>query len=232
MCGFRMTENMGTLNVGQTGTKPLLRTKSGFGRPMVFGVIGAVALAAAAVGLGFVATEDDDTVAEIRQAVPGIKVETPDGWAVLTSEEGKFSSEFPNANTDATRALSAAAGGEIVGYTAEVGDVSLFVGSAEVEPSELDTDERLAGYGVELAGVPDDKIDDDSKVDILGLRGYQFQEERQIEAGVYRTFNTILFLNGDRLYMIESASKEDPAATTTDPPSEFTRVVDTMAITP
>ena len=190
MCGFRMDENMGTLAVGQTGTKPLLRTKSGFGRPMLFGVIGAVALAAAAVGLGFIATEDDDTVAEIRQSVPGIKVQTPDGWSVVTSEPGKFSSEFPNAYTDA----------------------------------------RLLEYGIELAGVPEDKIDADSKVDILGLRGYQFQEEKQVEPGVYRTFNTILFLNGDRLYMIESASKEDPAATTTDPPPEFTRVAETMSI--
>ena len=230
MCGFRMDENMGTLAVGQTGTKPLLRTKSGFGRPMLFGVIGAVALAAAAVGLGFIATEDDDTVAEIRQSVPGIKVQTPDGWSVVTSEPGKFSSEFPNAYTDATRALSAAAGGEIVGNTAEAGEVTLFVGSAEVEPSDLDTDARLLEYGIELAGVPEDKIDADSKVDILGLRGYQFQEEKQVEPGVYRTFNTILFLNGDRLYMIESASKEDPAATTTDPPPEFTRVAETMSI--
>ncbi len=231
MCGFRMDENMGTLNVGQTGTKPLLRTKSGFGRPMLFGVLGAVALAAAAVGLGFVATEDDDTVAQIRQTVPGIKVETPDGWGVLTSEPGKFASQFPNANTEATRALSVAAGGEIVGYGAEVGDVELFVGSAEVEPNGADTDERLLQYGIELAGVPEDKIDFDQKVDILGLGGYQFQEERQIEPGVYRTFNTIIFHNGDRLYMIESASKEDPAATTTDPPEEFTRVAETMTIT-
>ncbi len=231
MCGYRMGENIGELNVSATGTKPLIDNKGGMGRPMLFAAIGAVALAAAAVGLGFIATEDDDTVAEIRQQVPGIKAETPDGWGVVTSEEGLFTAEFPNANEAATRPLSTAAGGEIVGFEAESGEVVLFVGSAEVEPSELDTDARLEAYGLELAGTTADKLDADTKVDILGLRGYQFQEEREVEPGIYRTFNTILFLNGDRLYMVESSSKEDPAALTTDPPDEFTRVVNTMGIT-
>ena len=66
---------------------------------------------------------------------------------------------------------------------------------------------------------------------MLGLRALQVQEEKQLEPGVYRTFNTLLFLNGDRLFVIESASKEDPAATTTDPPEEFKRVAGTFGIT-
>ena len=59
MCGYRIAENMGSLEVGDTGTKPLIRTRSGFGRPILVALLGVVVLVVAAVGLGFVRTDDE-----------------------------------------------------------------------------------------------------------------------------------------------------------------------------
>lgn len=231
MCGYQLGENIGNLVTQKTGTQPLIKSKGGFGRPLVVALIGVVIVAIAAVGLRFI-DADTSTVSDIRNAVPALEEDGPDGWTRFNAPSGEFSMEFPTVNEEGTITVAGADGGEISGQSASAGDVDLFVGMGTLPASDVEPYERLEALAAEYYGVDAAKVDSSKRIAVQGLPAVLTQEELEVEPGVYLTFNNVFALNGTTLYVVESRSPEDPAVLTTEPPEQFDRVLGTLNITP
>ena len=229
MCGYRLGENIGSLVTQKAGTDPMISPKGGFGRPLVVALIGVVVVAVAAVGLRFI-DADTSTVSDIRDAVPALEQEGPDGWTTFTAPSGEFSMEFPTVSEEASVAVPGV-DGEVVGYEATAGDVELFVGRGTLPSSGAEPYEQLEALAAAYYGVDPDKVDSSKRIGVQGLPAVLTQEELEAEPGLYLTHNNVFILDGDTLYMVESRSPEDPAVLTTDPPEQFERVLGTLTIT-
>jgi hypothetical protein len=226
LCGYGMGEEMGTLVTGDTGTKPLIRTKGGFKRPMIVAVIGVAVLAGGAVALGAV---QGDSVEDVGDVIPFIDRDSPDGWTKLTVADVDMVADFPEVTEEGSLALSEAEGGELTTIEASAGDIRLIVGHGTVGKGD-DHKERLrelaSGLGLDLEGAA--LVED---VSIQGLPALQVQVDAPPVEGEYLTTDDYLVLKGDDLIVLRSVSPTNNLSAEPEPPKQLTRVVTSTRFT-
>jgi hypothetical protein len=221
-----MGEEIGTLVTTDSGTKPLIRTKGGFKRPMLFAVVGVAVLAGGAVALGAV---QGDSVEDVGEVIPFIDRDSPDGWAKLTVADVDMVTDFPEINEAGSLPLAEAEGGELTTVEATAGDIQLIVGHGTVGGSD-DHKERLrelaSGMGLDLdeAALVED-------VSIAGLPTLQVQVDMPAVEGRYRTTDDYLVLKGDDLNVFRSVSPTNNLSAEPEPPKQLTRIVTSTRFT-
>jgi hypothetical protein len=227
LCGYRMGEEIGTLITTETGTKPLIRTKGGFKRPMIAAIIGVAIIAGGAVALGAVR---GDSVEDVGEAIPFLDQDTPDGWAALSVPEVDLATEFPKINEPGTLSLSDAEGGELTTVEADAGEIHLIVGHGTVGKGGDDHKERLrdlaSGLGLDL---DDAALVED--VSVRGLPALQVQVDHPPVEGSYSTTDDYLILKGDDLILLRAESPTNNLSAEPEPPEQLERIVGKVRIT-
>lgn len=188
------------------GARQSTESSGGLGSLVLIGIIGVLAIAVLAVVLGF--TGSNSFIDNIRDKIPGLEVDTKDGWTTLDDPSGGFVAQMPEGREKKFVAFAPAANGRLDQWSSVIGDeTDLTISYGKVTKADgQSANAALASYAETWATTLGGKIENTTET---GFQGYP-----AIDVGVrdltYKdqpaTAKAMMVLRGDTLYVIQSES--------------------------
>lgn len=205
LCGQRMVSEH---DVAQYtgGARQQIDKPKGLGKLFFIALGGVLVIALVALVLGLVPS--NSFINSIRDKIPGLKVDSSDGWRQVEEPGGSFVAQFPGEPTTRTIPFSASPDNRITSVVVKVGDetelsVSYGTVSQIGEESAKAELERLGDIWAAQTGF---KVSQRTETGFMGYPALLLEQTEGKLLGQYATQRSMLVLKGDRLYVIQSTS--------------------------
>jgi hypothetical protein len=211
LCGQDMTPDaVMPVNVGG---RPSTARNSGLGAVALIAVGGVVAISLLAVVFGL--TGSHDFLENIRDQIPGLKGNGGDGWVAIDDGDAQLTASLPeNHERRFLAGFPYAANGRVEQWVAPIGEETVLTISYVALPPgpDLGTVEALERYSNAWAQMIGGSVDESREASFRGSKaldvtidGLKLPPEPDPEAQPATT-RTMLFVRGERLFVIESES--------------------------
>lgn len=204
LCGQDMTSTS-TVPDHTGGVKQASGKSKGLGGVMLMTLGGVIVIGIVALVLGLVpSTRATD---KVRDAIPGLKAESTDGWRRVEATNGSFSAEMPGEPSYRSIPFNAA-GTEMATVAVKLGsETELSVASGTIARPAEETDkeylERLATAWAADSGFT---ISSQKETSFAGQPARLFDQSGGRYLGKTASQRTLLVVAGDKLYAIQSTS--------------------------
>lgn len=198
--------------------------RRGIGSLAAWGALGVLAIGALAVGLGL--TDQDESVRDVAQDVPGLDLTSPDGWQAVEDPEGEIVFDLPGTATQTEAAFSGTADGQATAWTAEILDETVIVvlyGDLPPEPEGSTDRLRLEALADTWAADQGTTVRDSSVGTFRGQPSIDVELDRW-PTDDPRPGRAYLILRDDRVYVVQVHSIYPEL-------SQFPRVLESLEFT-
>ena len=188
------------------GARPAAQRSGGLGSLFLIAVIGVLAIGVLALVMGF--TGSSDFVDNIRDKVPGLQVDSDDGWTALDDPSGGFIAEMPEEREKKFVAFAPAANGRLDQWSSVIGsetDLTISYGKVTVQDGQSAT-AALVGLADTWAVTTGAQVEETVETTYRGYPAVEMSLRNLTYAGEPATARAMMALRGDTVYVIQSLS--------------------------
>jgi hypothetical protein len=188
------------------GSRQVAERKSGLGSVLVIAIVGVLAIGVLALVLGF--TGSNNFIDNIRDKIPGLRVDDKDGWEALDDPSGGFVAQMPEDREKNFVAFPAAANGRLDQWSSVIGhetDLTISYGNVS-RPEGQSAKAALATYADAWAAGMGGRVQNLEETGFAGYNAVVVNTDRLTYDNQTATARGLMVLKGDTLYVIQSES--------------------------
>ena len=188
------------------GARQTVDSKAGLGSLALIGIIGVLAIGILAIVLGF--TGSNSFIDNIRDKIPGLQLDTKDGWTALDDPAGGFIAQMPEGREKKFVAFAPAANGRLDQWSSVIGnETDLTISYGKVTKADgQSANAALASFADTWATTSGGKIEDTNETGFQGYPAIDVSIRDMTYESQPATAKAMMVLRGDTLYVIQSES--------------------------